>query len=120
VIDAESPSPGIPGVSGLGDVFQSFFFPPVDPVGGWIVDGWKDFEGIMAEVSAGKITSGDLFGTRRYLKNNYLVRMAAALLGIYGNSKEGRCIPPTASTRWANRSMARAIPCISRRTKSRL
>ena len=28
-----------------------------------------------------------MFGTREYLKNNYLYRMAAAVLGIYGNSK---------------------------------
>lgn len=33
------------------------------------------------------MTSGDLFGTREYLKNNYLYRMAAAVLGIFGNSK---------------------------------
>ncbi len=58
-----------------------------------IADAWKDFQGIMAEVSAGKITSGDLFGTRQYLKNNYLLRMAAALLGIYGNSKEEAMYP---------------------------
>jgi hypothetical protein len=33
------------------------------------------------------VTSGDIFGTRDYLKNNYLYRMSAAVLGIYGNSK---------------------------------
>jgi hypothetical protein len=37
VIDAESPAPGIPDASGLGDIVQSFFFSPVDPVDGWIV-----------------------------------------------------------------------------------
>lgn len=60
---------------------------------GGIADAWKDYQGIMAEISAGKITSGDLFGTRDYLKNNYLLRMAAALLGIYGNSKEEAMYP---------------------------
>jgi hypothetical protein len=53
-----------------------------------MADAWKelaDFE--QAEINAGKVTSGDLFGTRDYLKNNYLYRMAAAVLGIYGNSK---------------------------------
>jgi hypothetical protein len=58
-----------------------------------IADAWKDYQGIMAEISAGKITSGDLFGSRGYLKNNYLLRMAAALLGIYGNSKEEAMYP---------------------------
>ncbi len=37
VIDAESPAPGIPSASGLGDTVQSFFFSPVEPVNGWIV-----------------------------------------------------------------------------------
>lgn len=37
VIDAESPAPGTPAASGLGDTVQSFFFSPVDPVSGWIV-----------------------------------------------------------------------------------
>ncbi len=37
VIDAESPAPGIPDASGLGDVVQSFFFSPAAPVNGWIV-----------------------------------------------------------------------------------
>jgi hypothetical protein len=35
VIDAESPAPGVPDASGLGDVVQSFFFSPTDPIGGW-------------------------------------------------------------------------------------
>lgn len=60
---------------------------------GGIEDAWKDYQGIMSEISAGKITSGDLFGTREYLKNNYLLRMTAALLGIYGNSKEEAMYP---------------------------
>jgi hypothetical protein len=34
------------------------------------------------------VTSGDAFGTREYLKNNYLYRMGAAVTGIYGLSKE--------------------------------
>jgi hypothetical protein len=39
------------------------------------------------------VTSGDIFGTREYLKNNYLYRMAAAVLGIYGNSKQEAMYP---------------------------
>lgn len=38
VIDAESPAPGIPDVSGLGDITQSFFFSPKQPTAnGWIL-----------------------------------------------------------------------------------
>jgi hypothetical protein len=34
------------------------------------------------------VTADDLYGTREYLKNNYLYRMAAAVLAIYGQSKQ--------------------------------
>lgn len=43
VIDAESPAPGIPHASGLGDIVQSFFFSPVDPVNGWIIGAGPAF-----------------------------------------------------------------------------
>src|ERR1700716_1564754 len=50
-------------------------------------DAWAAFGELEKEFAAGKVTSGDVFGTREFLKNNYLYRMAAAVLGIYGNSK---------------------------------
>jgi hypothetical protein len=59
-----------------------------------MADAWADFAGIVEQVNARKITSGDVFGTREYLKNNYLYRMAAAVLGIYGNSEEEAMYPP--------------------------
>jgi hypothetical protein len=38
-----------------------------------ITDVWQeDFTGFMKRVNAGEVTSGDLFGTREFLKNNYL------------------------------------------------
>jgi hypothetical protein len=52
-----------------------------------MADAWADFAGLEKQIAAGKVTSGDIFGTREYMKNNYLYRMAAAVLGIYGNSK---------------------------------
>lgn len=58
-----------------------------------MADAWADFAACGKEVSSGKITSGDLFGTRGFLKNNYLYRMVAAVLGIYGNSKEEAMYP---------------------------
>ena len=37
IIDAESPAPGVPSASGLGDITQSFFFSPSKPTdSGWI------------------------------------------------------------------------------------
>lgn len=43
IIHAESPSEGGRDKSGLGDILQSFFFSPVEPLGGWIVGGGPVF-----------------------------------------------------------------------------
>jgi hypothetical protein len=56
-------------------------------------DAWQALAELQKQVDAGKVTSGDVFGTRQYLKNNYLYRFAAAVLGIYGNSKEEAMYP---------------------------
>lgn len=56
-------------------------------------DAWADFAALLKQFDEGKVTSGDVFGTRAYLKNNYLYRMGAAVLGIYGNSKEDAIYP---------------------------
>ena len=37
-----------------------------------MADAWADFENLKKQIDAGKVTSGELFGTREYLKNNYL------------------------------------------------
>ncbi len=60
---------------------------------GGIADAWAEFGGFMKLAEAGKVTSGDVFGTREFLKNNYLYRMGAAVLGIYGNSKQEAMYP---------------------------
>lgn len=41
-----------------------------------------------AKVDTHAISSGEFFGTREFLKNNYLYRYGGARLGIYGNSLE--------------------------------
>ena len=56
-------------------------------------DAWNDLEALKKRIDAKEVTSGDLFGTREYLKNNYLYRMAGAVLGIYGNSKQEAMYP---------------------------
>ena len=56
-------------------------------------DAWTDFAALLKQFNEGKVTSADVFGTRVYLRNNYLYRMAAAVLGIYGNSKEEAVYP---------------------------
>jgi hypothetical protein len=59
-----------------------------------MADGWKAFnEFKTTQVDTGKSSSADGFGTRAFLKNDYMQRMAAAVLGIYGNSKEEAIYP---------------------------
>ena len=53
-----------------------------------IADAWRELAAAKEQAEAGKISSGDLFGTRKSLKNDYLYRMLGAASGIYGNSKE--------------------------------
>ena len=52
-----------------------------------------DLAQLKKPIDAKEVTSGDAFGTRKNLKNNYLYRMAAAVLGIYGNSKQEAIYP---------------------------
>ena len=52
-----------------------------------------EFETVKDRVNTGEVTSGDILGTRAHLNNNYAYRMAAAVLGIYGNSKEEAMYP---------------------------
>lgn len=55
-----------------------------------IVDGIgdvkPDVEAVMKQINAGEVTSSEMFGTRQFLKNNYLYRFLAAKLGLYGNT----------------------------------
>ncbi len=56
-------------------------------------DAWNELAELKKRVDAKEVKSGDVFGTREFLKNNYLYRMAAAVLGIYGNSKQEAMYP---------------------------
>ena len=58
-----------------------------------LADAWAEIEALKQQVVAGKLSSGDVFGTREYLKNNYAYRMLGAVLGIYGLSKEEAIYP---------------------------
>lgn len=76
------------GVGG-GKTFDASKLSPemTESIEGGIADAWANFGSLRKQVELGKVTAGDVFGTREYLKNNYLYRMAAAVMGIYGNSK---------------------------------
>lgn len=59
-----------------------------------MADAWKEFsEFKTTQIDTGKRPSSDAFGTREFIKSDYLVRMAGAALGIYGNSKEEAMYP---------------------------
>ncbi len=59
-----------------------------------MADGKSQFvEFKKTQLDTRKLTSGDLFGTREHLKNNYMYRYAAAVLGIFGNSAEEAIYP---------------------------
>ena len=59
-----------------------------------MADAWADFADFNKKLfDTGKVTSGDVFGTRKFLKNNYLYRMAAGVIGLYGNSKQEAMYP---------------------------
>jgi hypothetical protein len=58
-----------------------------------MADSWADLAQFRKRIDARQVTSGELFGTREFLKNNSQYRMAAAVLGIYGNSMEEAMYP---------------------------
>jgi hypothetical protein len=81
---------------GAGKDFDWDSFSPEiqEAIGQGIKDAWADFNELKNKVDAGQVGSGDAFGTREHLDNNYLYRMAAAVIGIWGNS-EAEAIYPT-------------------------
>jgi hypothetical protein len=59
-----------------------------------MADAWKTFaEFKTTRLDTGLSSSADGFGTRAFLKDHYINRMAAAALGIYGNSKDEAIYP---------------------------
>jgi hypothetical protein len=59
-----------------------------------MADAWAAFKKDKeTEVDTGKRTSADSFGTRESMHGNYIARMSAAALGIYGNSKDEALYP---------------------------
>ena len=55
-------------------------------------DAWVEFDAGVKAFSKGKITSGDVFGSREFLGSNYLYRWLGTI-GIYGNAKQEAMYP---------------------------
>ena len=59
-----------------------------------MADAWTELTTFKKDkFETGEVKSGDLFGTKEQLNGNYLYRMAAAVIGIYGNSKQEAMYP---------------------------
>jgi hypothetical protein len=58
-----------------------------------MADAWAEHATLQKRIDAREVSTGEFFGTREFLKNNYLYRMAGAVYGIYGNSKEEAMYP---------------------------
>jgi len=59
-----------------------------------MADAWAAFKEYKeTQIDTGKRTSADAFGARESLNGDYLSRMSAAALGIYGNSKAEAIYP---------------------------
>lgn len=54
---------------------------------GGMADAWAEFNTVKAEkFDTGQLSSADVFGSAEFLNGNYVYRMMAAVLGIYGNT----------------------------------
>jgi hypothetical protein len=59
-----------------------------------MADAWAAFKVHKEEdIDTGKESSADSFGTRAFLKGDFMARMSGAALGIYGNSKAEALYP---------------------------
>ena len=77
---------------------QSFAWDKFTPqiqqaIGEGMKDAWAEFAKLKERGDAGEIGTADIFGTREHLQNNYLYRMAAAALGLWGNSEAEAIYP---------------------------
>ncbi|MDE1991099.1 MAG: DUF1254 domain-containing protein [Rhizobiaceae bacterium] len=81
---------------GAGKTFDPRTLPPGVRKGieAGMADAWTAFTTYKkTELDTGKRTSANGFGTRAFLNGDYMARMSAAALGIYGNSKEEAIYP---------------------------
>ena len=73
---------------GPGKTFDlgSFSRPTQQAIADGIADTRADVEMVMKKINADEVQSSDFFGTREFLKNNYLYRFMGAKVGLHGNS----------------------------------
>lgn len=82
------------GLTGAGTFDSDMLSPEMrDALQAGMADAWAEFNAFKKDkIDTGLVKSGDLFGPRGQLVD-YLYRMAAAVVGIYGNSKQEAMYP---------------------------
>jgi hypothetical protein len=50
-----------------------------------MADAWNTFGGVIRDLDASKVSVDNAFGSREFLKGNYLLRMAGAAGVLYGS-----------------------------------
>ncbi len=58
-----------------------------------MADAWAALADFNKRADAGEIGSSDVFGSRAFLKDKYIYRMAGTVRGIWGNAKEEAIYP---------------------------
>jgi hypothetical protein len=75
---------------GPGQTFDSDKFSPEihQAIQDGLNDSNADLAAVVHQAETDQISSGDMFGTRDFLKDKYIFRYVGAKLGLYGNSKQ--------------------------------
>ncbi len=83
------------GIGGDGNFNPDTLTPEMrTAIEGGMADAWAEFNTLQKDkINTGQVTTADLFGSPKELGDNYLYRMAGAVLGIYGNSKQEAIYP---------------------------
>ncbi|MCU1717760.1 DUF1254 domain-containing protein [Pseudomonas sp. 5P_3.1_Bac2] len=81
-------------VAGKPFVADKLATPIREAISAGMADAWKALAQFKTtQVDTGKRTAADGFGSREFLGDDYIARMASAAFGIYGNSKEEALYP---------------------------
>jgi hypothetical protein len=80
---------------GAGQAFDADNLNPEmrDAIQDGMADAWKALAEGKKLAAEGKVTAGDVLGSREHLKNNYLYRMLGAVLAMYGNAAQEAMYP---------------------------
>lgn len=65
-----------------------------EAIGQGMKDAWAEYDKFKkTKIDTGEVTSGDMFGTRKFIDGRWMYRMAGTIMGIYANSKQEAMYP---------------------------